>query len=1153
MSPQPLVPSVRISVRHGLPSLSGIWLLILILSLACDSARSEEAQITNKILEDFSGKAWTPSIYSAAPGEGSLLTERAPGVESGGSLKVNIAFSGQGFEHFTIGPVEPLVIPGNARKLTLRVKRSDGRLPVKVMFADGWNRTQVDGKNLAWETKLEKNSDWQTLTFDIPGTWVRPVAITGVSTHNFEFKSDKKNAEFLLGGIGVETDVSGIDPATGLLQGWSVDPAPADAENALTEAPRTPLVEVKLSTSEQANIFSNQTPAVTLQVQNWNPGVMEGKAAFRVTDEKGVEVQTWEEPLRVEQPFAKTFPIKTKKYGIYTVAAKITWADETTTEKTLTLAKVPVLPEPTEAQKVASPYGLNYHGGGNRLFEAFKKSGIYWYRDYAFRLEQLRRAKGADRSYKGWPNFPLVLGDYERLGLICLPVLNAVEPPTILEGKTVHLGPDRQWVLDMAEILVSFPKLRFWELGNEYDLGHALEERAVNWENYNLYHKKFGELVALLGDGQLTAVEQGRAGVYPVFVEDAVRQGFFDDIHVVNSHHYTGTEPPETNNENFNSGQRLPEGRRPGSFFDTLRMTKRAAQVDGKKREHWLTEFGWDTLAGPVVTPEQQAAYLQRGFLLSFAAGTDKSFWFYNFDEDEAKASRFFDGCGLITHHHEPKLSFAAMAGLSAILPRPLYVGSINAGPSTAGYVFENDGKLVAGLWTINDEKGPRVTFQADELFDYLGNKAGGLSAELQMAPVYAVGLKKSDPLYAQTAYDIDSNHMIVVSPSDTAEVTVLVANNREQLIEGKAVIVPPSGWTSLQENQAYSVAPGAAQELTLKFSVPPEQANEMTQGRVEFQENGKLVKSMPLVIKVQQPFSLEVSPLEGRPGLTTTEVLIENRSAQVQGGTVSLKLPSTWKADVLEFSVENIKPGERRSQKMDFTWSEEWKSGETAIVGFESSKGVKLEAPIIPNRFPLAHAKSLKMDADLKDWPADSKLPEWMLGSSREDAEARLWLAWAPEGLYGAVEVKNSLAQVKNPREFWAGDALELFLSTDPKKTKNVFEKGDHQFWFVPLFDENRVYVGQWQGADEIPETKFDLPGIQSAARKTVDGYIMEFLLPAAAFQYFSPAAGQKFGVNANLSIIGPHSPREVFWPRKKDLSVRSFPLSWGRMKLSQ
>jgi hypothetical protein len=1107
----------------------------------------------NKVVEDFSGGAWVPSAFVTAPGMASVAPERAPDQSSGGSLKVRIPFSGQGFEHFTAVPANPLYIPGNVRRITLKVKRADSRVPVKVVFADGWGHTSESRKDMCWEVKLNKTPEWQTVTFDVPDDWVRPLAIAGVASHNFTFKADKVDAEYLLGGIEAETDISGVDPATGLLQSWKPDPSPSDAAKSLKQAPATPLVSVNLSTTEQANIFAGTPPAFTVQIVNWNPGTLGGSAHFQVTDQTGTELQAWDEPVRVEAPFSKTYPLKADRFGIYTVAVKLACPDKPALEKRMTLAKVPVLPEPTEAQKVASRYGLNYHGGGARLFAAFKKAGFYWYREYAFRIDGLRRARGSDRSFKGWPNFPALVADYDRLGLICLPVLFAIEPPAMADGKVVRLGPDRQWTLDMADILISFPKLRFWELANEYDLRHSAAEQTVGWENYNLYHKRFGELVALLGDGQLTAVENGRAGIYPVFVENSVKIGAFDRIGVVNSHHYTGTDAPEINADNHNSGERLAEGRRPGSFFDTLRAAKRAGAADGKPREHWLTEFGWDTLAGPVVTPAQQAAYLQRGFLLAFAAGTDKAFWFFNFDVDELKASHFFDGCGLLNFRHEPKLAFAAMAGLSSILPRPVYIGSINAGPNTAGYVFENDGKLVAGIWAVTGETGPAVSLQADELRDYLGNKLDGLSATLQSFPLYAVGLKKSDPLYAQTAYGIESCHMVVACSDDTVEVTVRIANNRDKVIEGCAAVVPPSGWPLVAGNVTYSVPPGDARDLALKFSVPSKQNPGTALARVDFQEAGRIVKAMPLDIVVQHPFAIEVSPIEGRPGPTTLNVLIENRSAQVQDGTLSWKLPSTWRASAAELPVAAMQPGERRTLKTDLTWSEDWKASESAMAVFQSAKGFRLEAPIIPNCLPLRRAKDLKPDSDLAEWPKETNLPDWMLGSTRGNADARLWLAWAPEGLYGAVEVKNSKGQVKNPREFWDGDALELFVSTGQDKKNDAFESGDHHFWFVPDFEKNRVYAGQWKAKDEIPENRYDMPGMKSAARRTADGYIMEFLLPASAFQQFSPRAGGEFGVAACLSVRGFDAPREVFWPRRKDQGVRTSPLSWGRMKLAE
>ena len=148
------------------------------------------------------------------------------------------------------------------------------------------------------------------------------------------------------------------------------------------------------------------------------------------------------------------------------------------------------------------------------------------------------------------------------------------------------------------------------------------------------------------------AVENGRASIRPDRLARCIQSGDFDRIGVVNAHQYCGTDAPEENLCNFNMGY---EGKPPSLLFDDLRAVKRVAQADGKKREFWLTEFGWDTLAGPVVSPYQQAVYLPREWMMAMAAGTDKAFWFYNFDAPDPK--QFFDGCGLLTAKGEPKLS----------------------------------------------------------------------------------------------------------------------------------------------------------------------------------------------------------------------------------------------------------------------------------------------------------------------------------------------------------------------------------------------------------------------------------------------------------------------------------------------------------------
>ena len=42
---------------------------------------------------------------------------------------------------------------------------------------------------------------------------------------------------------------------------------------------------------------------------------------------------------------------------------------------------------------------------------------------------------------------------------------------------------------------------------------------------------------------------------------------------------------------------------------------------------------------------------------------------------------------------------------------------------------------------------------------------------------------------------------------------------------------------------------------------------------------------------------------------------------------------------------------------------------------------------------------------------------------------------AWAKEGLYGAVEVRDSQLITADPRSFWNGDCLEIFVDTADDK----------------------------------------------------------------------------------------------------------------------
>ena len=824
-------------------------------------------QTVHKAADDFEQRPWGPDQWNRAKGRISLLAEPAPDARTARSLKIDVDFTGEGFEPFTAIPPRPLWIPGEAKSITLRFKASDSRYALKMDFLDGWGREKAGGSTFAWELRIDPSGQWKTVTFTVPETWVRPVQIRGLTTHNWEARNVKNTLHIQVDDIEVETEIKDVDAKTGVLTTWRPEPNPANAGKAFKECPRTPLVAVEMSTSQVGNVFTGTQPSVDIGLLNWKPGELTGQLTCRLTDAAGKTVQEYEQPVTVASSRALNVPLKVERFGLYTLETGVTLSDGTTRTERMTLARLPEEHNLSEAEKLASPYGLNVHSGAKIVLEPFKKAGLVWFREYAFAYDWVLRAKGEDGKYAGWPYYPKILGAYTEAGLKCLPVIQkSVQAPEVSGGKvTGRIGPDRSWTREIASLVMAFPQITHWELNNEYDLPAAnwKVEEMINWANYRAYHRQFGNILELLGDGELTAVENGRAGIWPERLLRCVQSGDFAKIGVVNVHHYCGTEAPEANLSNFNMGS---ESKRPTLLFDELRATKRTAQADGKKRQSWLTEFGWDTLAGPVVSPYEQAVFLQRAWLLALAAGTDKAFWFYNFDANEPK--QFFDGCGLLDAQGQPKLSLCAMAGLASVLPSPRYIGDLEAGPNTSGYVFESGGKLVAALWTVKGDDGPAVRFQADRLQDYLGNPITGPEARLSMAPVYAVGLSKKDRWYQQTAYGLETPHLVPAAAGDVVGPVVRVTNNRAEAISCRIELALPTRWKAERTEVSAHVAPGEFKDLALPFTIDASEALGFRDVGLTVRE-AQEIKQLTVKVLVRSPLTFEVSPMQGPPGKT--------------------------------------------------------------------------------------------------------------------------------------------------------------------------------------------------------------------------------------------------------------------------------------------
>ena len=823
------------------------------------------SSLLKKEVETFSaGSDWIIATTSSAQGQ------LQPNAEGGAVLK--IAYSGKGMEVVNLQPPSPLYIPGNLRSVTLRIKSGGGVPGIKLICLDGYGRGDVKGTYLQPSFAVKSTSDWQTLTIPIPDDWVRPVAISGLLFHNYTTRTIASQVEFSLGGLEIETDVSGADPQTGRYLAWQ--PAP-EIKPGGAKIPETPWLAPALNSTAVGNLFAGTSPEISFVARNWRAAPISLALDFQVADEAGKVVFQDTKTLDVDAAASVAWKPALPKFGPYWAKMTLRPDKEAPTELSLRLASIPAPRKLSEEQKLASPYGLNYHAGNGVMAVPFAEAGVVWFREYAFQWDWLDRARGEDNRYNGWPFFQNIAKAYRDAGVIMMPVFQKSIPlPSVENGKVVGATPPSpEWVRKMSSIILAFPDVHYWELDNEYDLPLAVRnaEEMEEWSHYADYHRKFGEILRVVGSGQLTAVENGQSGIHTDLSRKMIASGAFDDIGVLNVHHYTGVEPPETNFGNFNTDLAAMGGNRMrGQLSDALREFAQIAKSGAKPRQAWWTEFGWDTLVGKVVTEQQQAAYLPRAFMIAAAAGVDKSFWFNNFDA--ANPVAYFDGCGLMTARAEPKPSLCALAGMTSLLPQLHAVGGINAGPGTYGFVFEQDGALVASLWRILPGDPVNAVFDGGaKLYDLYANPLPGNSADLTIDPVYAVGISRESPWYLQTAYSLETLELMSGSSGDKTELVLAIKNNRTTPIDCDATLQLPPGWTGPAAPLKASVAPGQSARIPLPFTIGADEKTGKRELAVLVKEGGARSRCCPSTFSSGSPSTAWSEPCAAIPARPTS------------------------------------------------------------------------------------------------------------------------------------------------------------------------------------------------------------------------------------------------------------------------------------------
>ncbi len=1117
-------------------------------------AEAQGPALVSRDLGDPLMNRWVEGDWVTCGGSAEALDERpdAPDAQPGASalrLKMRSPARAHGGWNCSLADNAGF-IPGRFDHLSLWIRRCDEHPKIwglSVNFRDANTNSFSIGIPFS-----DIGGEWRRLEFRPPEKVKRknpetgreehvplahPVVLTGLSMDNW---FDRNNPE------SVERVVDVFDLR-----------AHADLGDVpLEDRPWT----LSTSFTAPANVFyaGEDEPAMRISGGSWIGEARTVTGSVTVRSLGGEERSIALPPLDVKDGAAEVVPLPFREPGAYTAVVRLDGFGDTF-EETHRYAVTPRPPELSPEQRKASSYGLNVHGGGNVGYDNFARIGMVWLRDYAFDYNWMNRARGHG-DFAGWPNYPRIVATAESYGFEILPCLkNAIQfDPVKKEGDR---EPTPEWRRNIARIVASFPELSCFELDNEKDT-----VKSDFPETYLAYHRAFGEIMKAVRPDAL-AVQEGAAGIDLEATRKAVLNGDFRDIDVCDGHRYCGIDAPEVSRSNANTGR--GEDRKI-YLRDMWRQWKKAACADGRDRELWLTEWGWDTRAGQIVSELEQAAYLQRKWVLALGNGVDKLFWYYHYDENTDTPSVFFDGCGLFDRHREPKPAAAAFAALRSFLPADMeYVGYATLGPNHMAHVLKlADGSLAAMAFkirassklgtvpakfadmTIRDPKAARVC-------DMFGRELKPGRRTLGLDPTWYFGLDPDCDWVGQCPMDLESDFFVRNVAGEPIRVRVKDAP------ECRYDVKAPRGWTVKQVDGGFDV--------TVPFGTPRGPAAFTVVGRGRRAE-----KTMSVDVDIV-PQAFVKSHATSFDGIFEVDVV--NQSSGPQSFLVRGDLPPGWEISPAEAATPELQPDESSTLRFRLVSTTEIPASEARAIprlvvlnaglgqdGADGGGAVLDTAPIVPREWTMHAIRpgDVAIDGDLGDWTDRHRLSGWMLGPRGDAEKSRIFAGWAPNGLYLAFDVRDSQCKTSDPRSFWrAADCIEVQFSAPGATFSEAagWTPHDHQFWFCPLADENRVYSGLWPNCPEqsagLPKgvwAHYDMQDVRSAMRKDDDGYTMELFIPASRLGgWGAPKVGDVAGAMFSLAIQGHRDPREAYWPASKAEGAVKKPWTWARIHLAE
>ena len=191
------------------------------------------------------------------------------------------------------------------------------------------------------------------------------------------------------------------------------------------------------------------------------------------------------------------------------------------------------------------------------------------------------------------------------------------------------------------------------------------------------------------------------------------------------------------------------------------------------------------------------------------------------------------------------------------------------------------------------------------------------------------------------------------------------------------------------------------------------------------------------------------------------------------------------------------------------------------------------------------------RLSGSLRDWDESHRLED-LIRVEGEPPFAEIYMGWNEEGLDFALSVKRKARYKIDPKNYWQGDCLELWIDTRDVKDSHTANRYCHHFFFLPGGSgrNGKDPIGRQTSIDKAREQAPPCPeeSIGVRLRRLKRSYQMEVHIPADGLNGFQPREFGRVGFNYVLRDV-EHGIQS--WTVGRDPPLVHDPSTWGSVDL--